>query len=326
MKAVIQKTYGSPEVLEVKELEAPQLGDHEILIRVRATSVTAVDCTFRKGSDFFARLFTGLIKPKHPVPGGEFAGVVAAVGKSVTAFKPGDEVFGPTADGFGAQAELLLLSEEAPVARKPPALSHEQAAVLSYGGLTALPFMRDEAKVQSGQHVLVNGASGPVGATAVQLAKLAGAEVTGVCSTPNLEFVRSLGADHVVDYTREDFTDNDGAYDVIFDPAGKSSFSRCKDSLTDTGVYLSAALSLGILLQSAWTSILGKKRARIALTGMRSPTDKKKDIAVVTALVESGRLKFPIGVRYPIERIVEAHHRVEHGHASGNVVVTVDAN
>jgi len=270
MKAVIQKGYGSPAVLEVVELESPEVGDDEILVKVRATAVTAVDCTFRKGNDFFARLFTGIIKPKHPVPGGELAGEVEAVGKNVTAFQPGDEVFGPTVDGFGAQAEFVVLPADAALCKKPPWLSHEQAAVVSYGGLTALPFIRDEAKLVRGQRVLVNGASGPVGATAVQLAKLAGTEVTGVCSTRNLEFVWSLGADHVVDYTQEDFTENGRTYDVIFDPAGKASFSRCKGSLTETGLYLSAALTPGILFQVMFTSMWGKKKARIAFTGLRS--------------------------------------------------------
>jgi NADPH:quinone reductase-like Zn-dependent oxidoreductase len=186
--------------------------------------------------------------------------------------------------------------------------------------------MRDEAKVRSGQRVLVNGASGPVGATAVQLAKLAGAEVTGVCSRVNLDFVRSLGADRVLDYTREDFTRSGRTYHVIFDPAGKSSFSRCKHSLTATGVYLCAALAPTILFQTAWTAVFGKKKARLALTGLRPPPEKRKDMAVLTRLVQSGRLKFPIVGRYPIERIAEAHRHVEQGHGGGNVVVTVNVS
>jgi NADPH:quinone reductase-like Zn-dependent oxidoreductase len=325
MRAIVQKAYGSADVLEVKQLATPTPADNEILVKVHASSVTAVDCTFRGGRDFFARMFTGLLRPKRAIPGGELAGQVTAVGKNVSAFKTGDEVFGPTADGFGAHAELVCVPEASAFLKRPDQLSADQAAVVSYGGLTALPFMRDEAKVRAGQRVLINGASGPVGATALQLAKLYGAEVTGVCSTANVELVRSLGADEVIDYTREDFTRRGQVYDLIFDPAGKSTFGRCKGSLTRAGKYLSAVLAPGILWHTLWTSVFGKKKAKVAFTGLRPPADKKKDLAYVAQLVLDGKLKFPIAERYPLERIGEAHRRVEQGHRGGNVVVTVGA-
>lgn len=325
MKAIVQNGYGAPDVLELTEIQAPSPGDDEVLIRVRATTVTAVDCIFRRGDDLFARLFTGLLKPKHPVLGGEFAGEVAAVGRNVSDLKPGDEVFGPTAEGVGAHAEFVCLPAAGALAAKPPSMTLEQAAVVPYGALTSLPFMRDEAKVQRGQRVLVIGASGPVGATAVQLAKYYGAEVTGVCSGRNVELVHSLGADHVIDYTKDDFTKSGGRYHVIFDPAAKSSFSRCKGLLVEEGLYLSAAITPGILLQMLWTSMMGRKKAKIAFTGLRAPSDKKEDLAFVTELIEAGKLTFPIDGSYRLECIRDAHERVENGHRGGHVVVTLDA-
>jgi len=322
MKVVQCMKYGSPDVLELKETEKPTPQDNEALIRVHATTVTAVDCTFRSGESMMARLFTGLIKPKHTIPGGDLAGEIEAVGKGVRRFKEGDQVVASTNSGFGAHAEYVCLPEEA-LSAKPANMSYEEAAAVPYGLLTALPFLRDAAHLRTGQRVLINGASGAVGSVAVQLAKYFGAEITGVTSTSNLELVKSLGADEVIDYTREDFTKNGKTYDLVFDTVGKSSFARCKDSLTKGGMYLTPVLTLGVFLQMIWTSKHGDKTAGFLATGMRTPREKTEDLALLKPLLESGTVKPIIDRRYPFERIADAHRYVEQGHKKGNVVVAL---
>ena len=325
MKAIVYTKYGPPEVLQLKEVEKPTPKDNQVLIRICATTVTAVDSIFRKGDQVFARLFTGLIKPKNRTLGSELAGEIEAVGKDVKRFKVGDQVFAGT-DGFGAHAEYICLSEEAVLITKPANMTYGEAAAVCGSVLTALPFLRDEANIQSGQKVLINGASGSIGTVAVQLAKYFGAEVTGVCSTTNLELVRSLGADKVIDYTKEDFTKNGQTYDIIFDTVGKSSFSRCKGSLKQTGVYLTTVLTLTILLQMFWTSKIDSKRAIIAFTGLRPANEKIEDLIFLKELIEAGKIKSVIDRRYPLEQIAEAHRYVEKGHKKGNVVITLEHN
>ncbi len=323
MKATVYTQYGPPEVLELKEVAKPVPGDNEVLVKVHAVTVTAVDSTFRKGDAFFARLFTGLTKPKRTTPGGELAGEIEAVGKDVKRFKVGDQVFGSTDAGFGAHAEYVCLPEDGALVLKPASITYEEAAAIPYGFLTALPFLRDNGSIQSGQKVLVNGASGSIGTFAVQLAKLFGAEVTGVCSTANVELVKALGADKVIDYTKEDFTQNGQTYDIIFDTVGKCSFSRCKNSLKQNGVYLTPVLGLPILLQMLATSKIGSKKAIIAFTGLRPPSEKTKDLLFLTELIEEGKIKPNIDRRYPLEQMAEAHRYVETGHKKGNIVVTL---
>ena len=323
MKAIVYTEYGPPEVLRLEERGNPLPKDNEVLIKVHATTVTSVDCTFRKGAPFMARLYTGLTRPKYPILGDEFAGEMESVGKDVTLFKKGDQVFGTMA-GHGAYAEYICLPEQgATLAIKPANLTFEEAAACCDGPLTALPFLRDKGRIQSGQKMLINGASGSVGTFAVQLAKYFGAEVTGVCSTTNMELVKSLGADHVVDYTREDFTGSGETYDIIFDTVGKLSFSQCKGSLKKNGMFLEAAITAAVFRHVLWTSVVGSKKAKIAATGTRSGSERTKDLIFIRELIESGKIRPVIDRSYPFESIVEAHRYVDIGHKKGNVVITL---
>lgn len=322
MKAVVYTTYGPPEVLQIKEIDKPEPEADEVLVKVHATTVTPVDCIFRKGDSFFAKLYTGLTKPKNPILGSELSGEVEAVGAKVTRFKKGDLVFGT---GSGTHAEYVCLPEDGALALKPGNLTMQEAAALPYGALTALPFLRDAGQIRRGQKVLINGASGSIGSYAVQLARHYEAEVTAVCSTSNVEMVKSLGADKVVDYRKEDFTQSGETYDVIFDTVGKSSFSRCKRALADTGIYLTTVMSLRILFQKAWTSKRSGKKAGIEFTGLRPPDDIARDFVFIKELAEAGEIKAVIDRRYPLEHIAEAYKYVEAGHKKGNVIITMKA-
>jgi NADPH:quinone reductase-like Zn-dependent oxidoreductase len=267
--------------------------------------------------------FNGFLKPRNPILGQELAGEIEAIGRDVTRFKPGDQVFG--FDMFGAYAEYKCMPENGALAIKPVNLSYEEAASVPNGALTALPFLRDKGNTQSGQTVLIYGASGSVGAAAVQLARHYGAKVTGVCSTPHLEWVKSLGADQVIDYTQEDFTENGKTYDIIFDTVGKRSFSECKGSLTDEGIFLTTVPTPGIMLQGLWPAKSGKKVGFVA-AGLRPAHEKIKDLVFLTELIEAGKIKPVIDRCYPLAQMAEAHRYVEQGHKKGNVVITVNHN
>lgn len=322
MKAVVYTKYGAPDVLELQEVAKPIPQENEVLVKVVVTTVTAVDSAFRQGKPFNARLYAGLTKPKNHILGSEFAGVVEAVGSSVTIFKVGDEVFGSTPRGFDAHAEYVCLAEDTAVVTKPANVTFAEAAAIC-AALTALPFLRDNGQIQSGQSVLIIGASGSIGTFAVQLAKYYGAEVTGVCSTRNVEFVQSLGANKVIDYSREDFAQSGEMYDIIFDVAGKSSYSHCKKALKENGRYLTTVLSLGILLQMLRTSLLGSKKAMIAFTGLRPLNEQAKDLHFLKELVEAGEIKPIVDRCYPFAQIAAAHAYADKGHKQGNVVIAV---
>ncbi len=295
------------------------------MIKIFASTVTAVDCTFRKGKPFISRFFTGLFKPKNSIPGTEFAGEIEAVGKDVKKYQIGDQVFGTTA-GYGAYAEHLCLSvDKLTLSLKPINMTFNEAAGCD-GLLTALPFLRDNGKIQGGQKVLIYGASGSVGTAAVQLAKYFGADVTGVCSTTNLELVKSLGADRVIDYTKEDFTRNGRTYDIIFDAVGKNSYSNCKNSLNKNGIFLETDLTPGIIPQMLWTSMAGSKKAIIAFTGLSPVSERSENLVFIKELIEAGKVKPVIDRRYPLEQIAEAQSYVEKGHKKGNVIITLDHN
>ena len=328
MKAVVYEKYGPPEVLQLKEIEKPVPKDNEVLIKIYATVVTAEDPGARSGSFpplfwLLGRSITGFIRPKKQILGGILAGEIESVGKDVTRFKEGDQVFGINLKDAGAYAEYVCLHEEKVLAIKPANMTYEEAAAAN-GVITALPFLRDKGNIQSGQKVLIYGASGSVGTMSVQVAKYYGAEVTGVCSTANLELVKSLGADKVIDYTKEDFTKTGQTYDIIFDAVGKSSFSRCKGSLKQRGIYLTTVAGLVDLLQVLWTSMVGSKKAKFATAGLRPPGEITKDLILGKELIEAGKIKSVIDRRYPLEQVVEAHRYVEKGHKKGNVVITVD--
>jgi NADPH:quinone reductase-like Zn-dependent oxidoreductase len=263
-----------------------------------------------------SRLTFGISKPRKTILGSEFSGEVEAIGSAVTRFKVGDQVFGYPGPNFGAYAEYLCMAETATVTLKPSNLTHEEAAAVPYGTLTALGLLK-KVNLQPGQKVLINGASGGIGSAAVQLAKIYGAEVTGVCSTPRLELVKALGADHVIDYTHEDFTRNGETYDLIFDILGKSSYSRCKNSLTPHGRYLLASFKMKQVFQMLWTSITGGRRVICALS-----LDNQANLVHIKALVEAGQIKSIIDRCYPLEQAAEAHRYIEAGQKTGHVILT----
>jgi len=323
MRAIVYTKYGSPDVLQLKEVDKPGPHDNEVLVKIHATTVTATECTFRKGKPYISRLFTGFRKPKITTLGEELAGEIEAAGKDVKTFKKGDQVFGTAGPGFGANAEYLCIPDDGVLTTKPANMNYEEAASSVDGFLTALPFLRDTGNIKRGQRVLIYGASGSVGAAAVQVAKYYGAEVTGVCSTANLEMVRTLGAKYAIDYTGEDFTKSAQTYDIIFDTVGKTTFSHCKSSLTPKGIFLESGIGLGILPHVLLTSIMGGKKAKIAATGLRPPKERTKDLIFLKELIEAGEIKPVIDRQYPLEKIADAHAYVDKGHKKGNVVVNV---
>jgi NADPH:quinone reductase-like Zn-dependent oxidoreductase len=319
MKAIVYTKFGPPEVLHLQEVEKPTPKDNEVLIKIHATTVAKEDPDMRASPGF-----NGLMKPRNPILGQELAGEVEAIGRDVTRFKPGDQVFGM--GSFGAHAEYKCMPEDGALAIKPANLSYEDAASVPNGALTALPFLRDKGNIQSGQTVLIYGASGSVGTAAVQLAKYYGAKVTGVCSTANLEWVKSLGTDQVIDYTQEDFTENGKTYDIIFDTVGKLSFSACKLSLTDEGIYLATVPTPVIMFQALWPAKSGSKKVKFTAAGLRPPSEKIKDLVFLTELIETRKIKPVIDRHYLLEEMSKAHRYVEQGHKKGNVVITVNHN
>jgi NADPH:quinone reductase-like Zn-dependent oxidoreductase len=322
MKAIVYERYGPPDVVELKELAKPTPKDNEVLIRTDATTVTSGDCRVRSlhmpvGFGLIARLLLGVTGPRQPILGSELAGKVESVGKDVNKFKVGDEVFAFTGARLGCHAEYKCMPEDGAVVLKPASLTFDEAAAISSGGTTALDFFR-RAKLQSGEKVAVNGASGGVGTAAVQLAKHFGADVTGVCSTANMELVRSLGANHVIDYTKQDFTENGETYDVIVDTAGTAPFSRSKASLKERGRLLLVLSGLPDILQMPWVSMTSSKKVIAGPAAWRA-----EDLRFLAKLAEAGEFRPVIDRRYPFEQIAEAHSYVDTGRKKGNVIITL---
>lgn len=323
MKAIVCTEYGSPDVLQLQQVDKPVPNDDEVLVKMVASTATTAGLTGRTGKPIVARLFSGLTKPKNNILGIEFSGEIAAVGKYVTNFQVGDLVFGMTgATTPGAYAEFNCMPEDGALLVKPDNMRHEEAAAVVEGGLTAINFLHNKADIQKGQNVLIYGASGSVGTAAVQVAKYYGAEVTGVCSAANIGLVQSIGADSVIDYTKEDFTENGQLYDIIFDTVGKRSFAACKGSLTADGIYLDAG-NAATILPMLWTGVFGRKKAILTATYVRSASEIKKDLTLLKTLIEAGAIRGVIDRCYPLEQTADAHRYVETERKKGNVVITM---
>jgi len=318
MKAAVYTTYGPPEVLQLQEAEKPLPKDNEILIRLEATAVNSGDLRLRKADPFGVRLFFGLTKPKVNILGAVFSGEVEKVGKDVKLFKSGDQVFGHTDMRFGAYAEYLCISESGSLALKPNSINHTEAAVIPFGGTSALHFIK-KAAIKPGQKVLINGASGAVGSAAIQLAKYFGANVTGVCSTANIDLVKSIGADNVIDYTKTDFAKNGETYDIIFDTVNKIPFSKGLKSLNKNGILILSSAGMPEMLKGFWTSMTSSKKV---LTGVIS--HNAEVINFLKMLIETNKLKPVIDRIYPLGQIAEAHAYVERGHKKGNVAILLN--
>ncbi len=319
MKAVVYTNYGPPEVAQLTEMEKPIPKDKEVLIKVYATTVNRTDCGFRSAEYFIVRFFSGLIRPKNQILGCEFAGVIESIGKEVSLYKQGDNVFGYTDTKFGAHAEYMVLAETDAFTTKPNQLTFEEAAPILEGGHYALCNIRS-AKISKGQNILINGATGAIGSAAVQIVKYLGASVTAVCHTNQLALVKSLGADRVIDYTKEDFTSIDQTFDVVFDAVGKSAFRKCKPLLKKKGIYMST--ELGYLSQNPFlaliTPFIGGKKVLFPI-----PTINKAMVEYLKELVENGHFKPIIDKTYPLEEIVEAYRYVERGQKIGNVIIKI---
>ena len=318
MRAVVHDRYGPPDVLRLEDVEQPEPNEDEVLVKIHATTVNRTDCGVRAANPFITRFFTGLRRPKRQILGMELAGEVEAVGAAVSEFEVGDQVFG--VNGHGAHAEFVCMRERAPLAHKPTEMTFEEAAAVCDGASLALACLRN-ADLREGKTILVYGASGSVGTAGVQLAKYFGADVTAVCNTKNLELVRSLGADTVIDYTREDFTKSGETYDVIFDAVGKHSFRRCRRSLKPGGIYVETDLGFlwHVPVLALLTRWVGDKRVILGITRYT-----KKDVLFLKELIETGNYRAVIDRRYPLEDVIEATKYVETEQKTGNVVLTVN--
>lgn len=325
MKAIIATTYGNHEVLELQQREVPIPKENEVLVKVVSCSVTTADTMMISGKPYLSRLFMGLNKPKNEIPGTGFAGRIVSVGENVIRFKTGDEVFGMSGMHFSANAEYLTIEEEGLVLHKPENLPFTEACTFGDGHLTSINFLKELGAIKPGQKVLINGASGSLGTSAIQLAKYYGAEVTGVCSSANVGLVKSLGADFVIDYTKEDFTNSGKKYDLIYDTIGKSSFGKAKRVLNTGGQYLSPVLNGGLMLTMLITSVFGSKKAKFTATGLKKPEESKALITELLGIFQSGNLKTVLDRQYPLEKVAQAHQYIASGRKKGNVAIIVES-
>jgi len=321
MKAIIAKGYGSPEVLAYVEIDKPKPNPNEVLVKVMTAAATTADTMMRTGKPYFARLFLGLTKPKKAIPGTGFAGIVEQIGSEVTRFQIGDRVFGETAFGFSSNAEYLVISKEGVILHMPENLDFIEAANFCDGHLTSFNFLEEIGQVKPNDKVLINGASGALGTSAIQIAKHMGAHVTAVCSRRNTGLVKSLGADEVIDYQQKDFTKREVLYDYVYDTIGKSSFKACKNILTESGVYLSPVLNFSLIGQMMLTALFGKKKAKFEATGTNTEEKLRFMLSNVVDIYKTGRLKTTIDRQFPLEKLAEAHRYIDAGHKRGNVVI-----
>ncbi|MGB0428942.1 MAG: NAD(P)-dependent alcohol dehydrogenase [Bacteroidia bacterium] len=321
MNAVITTAYGSPEIFKADRVAKPTAKPNEILVKIHASSVTKADTMMRTGKPYIGRLMIGLTKPKNPIWGTGFAGVVESVGAQVTQFKAGDKVFGENIETMGTYAEYVTVPENGIVTHLPSNLGFDEAAGMCDGGITSLNFLCNLGNIQKGQKVLINGASGSLGTAAVQIAKYFGAEVTGVCSTKNKELVWDLGADAVIDYTKNDFTENENSYDLIYDTVGVRSFAECRNALTENGIYASPVLGMPLLGDMMITSVFRKKKAKFSATGALPAKETKRLMKILIEIIEAGDMKVIIDRSYPLDNLANAHKYIETGHKKGNVVL-----
>ncbi|MBT8184292.1 MAG: NAD(P)-dependent alcohol dehydrogenase [Eudoraea sp.] len=318
MKAIVYTNYGPPEVLKLQKVPKPLPGEYEVLIKNLATTVTARDWRFRKARPFLARFFTGLLKPKIRILGSDFSGKVSALGKNASLFNVGDHVYGSTNQDLGAYAQFICMPEKGLLVEKPEKVGIKEAAAVFFGGHAALHFLR-KGGIRKGQKVVIYGASGAVGTSAVQLAHYFGAEVTGVCSSRNVRLVKSLGADRVIDYTKEDFTDLPDKFDIIFDTVGKSSYWACIRSLKKDGTFISTVLMTPkSLLNAMWTKLSSRKRV---IGG--EAKERGEDLVFLNDLLEAGQLRPVIDREFSLEQMTDAHRYVEKGHKTGNVIINI---
>ena len=322
MKAIISTKYGGPEILELQEIDKPIPKENEVLVKIKSSSITTAETMMRTGYPLIGRLFMGYFKPKNQISGTGFSGTIEAIGQHVQQFNLGDNVFGESLDTFGTYAEYICIDEGGIIALKPNSLSHEESAVVGDGPITSLNFLRNLGKIKAHHSILILGASGSLGTAAVQLAKNLGARVTGVSSAKNMELVKSLGADHVIDYNKQDFSTNGKNYDIIYDTIRASSFGKCKNSLTNDGVYMCPVLGFRLLFQMLFTSVFDTKKAKFSATGMLPHKVIRQYLQEITQLMELGKMRSIISKRYTLEQIPDAHRHIEEGHKIGNIVVS----
>lgn len=323
MKAVCLLKYGRPEVLQIKEMPLPQYYADEVLIKIEAASITTADSIMRSGTPWIARLAVGLFKPKNPITGTGFSGVVEKVGNEVKGFKVGDRVFGETTLGFGAHAEYVAVKGDGLVLHMPDNIQFEDAAPLCDGALTSYNFIHRQAKLNSQQKILIIGAAGSLGTAAIQIAHQIGSHVTAVCSTSNFSMVKSLGADESIDYTQTDFTKQNQQYDVIFDTVGKYSMLKCCQILKEGGLYMSPVISFSLFIQMMATKVFGSKKALFCATGLLKPEVLRPMLKEIRRTITSGIYNPMVTRRYSLYQMAEAHRYIETGHKQGNIVLQV---
>lgn len=325
MNAAVLEGYGNANVISYNKVDKPTPKENEVLIEIVAASATTADKMMISGKPYFARLFTGLTKPKHKIPGTGFAGRIVEMGSKVTQFNIGDEVFGETTLGFSTNAEYLAIPEDGTLLKKPENIAFSEAATLCDGTLTSMNFLTQVSQVHPQDKILINGASGSLGTAAIQLAKYYGAEVTAVCSGKNAALVKSLGADHVIDYTQNDFTKTAEKFQIIFDTIGKSSYFKCKNILSPTGQYISPVLNSPIIWAMFTTSLFRKKKAKFAATGLKKGEELRIMLQDVLKIISEGKLKTIIDRQFPLEKVSKAHQYIATGRKRGNIVIIINS-